>query len=519
MSRLLAFRKRKLETSSTDGNSRRRWPRLALDFGRPRDRRIVALAIGGLMVGLLALLIGAYSTYMYTESPGFCGTSCHPMAPVYARYQSSPHSRVDCVKCHVGPGILGFVKSKLEGTKELVANITDTHSRPITSPVHNLRPARETCEACHTPTSFQDTIVKTIVHFDSDEANTRIQTNLILKMGGLREETGLGQGIHWHINSEVYYIAADEQRQTMLWVGVKEPNGSLKEYFSRDMLGMAKTSFVEQARAEGKVRLMDCIDCHNRTAHNIPTPADAVDRAMTAGLISPNLPSIRKLAIDALSVSYTSPAEANAAFEGLASAYRVDAGGSGQAASASTLSSALVTSSDVERTLAEIKRIYASVNFPEMLLNWQTNPNNENHQSSPGCFRCHDDKHVRVDEAGNEQLISAQCNICHTVPIVARGDERLVEAPVIVGAIPTSHATFKWTTEHRTVTDAQKEECYSCHGKAFCSNAACHNLAHPVDMLYSHANEYRQQGQQVCYTCHQNVLCSRCHPSGNITNR
>lgn len=336
-------------------------------------------------------------------------------------------------------------------------------------------------------------------------------------MGGWREEAGAAQGIHWHINSEVYYIAADEQRQVMLWVGVKQPDGSLKEYFSRDMLGMAQTSFVEQARARGEVRQMDCIDCHNRTAHNIETPAEAVDRAMSAGLISTNLPSIRKNAVEALSAPYTNRAEANAAFDRLGDTYRANADGTGSAASASSPSSALVASSDLERALTEVKRIYASINYPEMLLDWTTNPNNERHTSSPGCFRCHDDKHVSLDAAGNEQqAISAQCNVCHTVPITARGDEQLIEAPVIVGALPASHADFRWTTEHRSVTESEKEGCYSCHGRSFCSNAACHNVAHPVDMLYSHGKESLKQGSTVCYTCHQNVLCSRCHPGGSI---
>jgi hypothetical protein len=124
-----------------------------------------------------------------------------------------------------------------------------------------------------------------------------------------------------------------------------------------------------------------------------------------------------------------------------------------------------------------------------------------------------------VDPAGNEvEVISVKCNLCHTVPIVGRGDDLLFEAPVIVGAIPASHSDFRWTIEHRSVTEDEKQDCYTCHGQGFCSNAACHNLSHPPDMLFTHADIYRETGNQVCYTCHQDVLCSRCHPGGIVAN-
>jgi hypothetical protein len=90
----------------------------------------------------------------------------------------------------------------------------------------------------------------------------------------------------------------------------------------------------------------------------------------------------------------------------------------------------------------------------------------------------------------------------------------LVEAPVIVGAPPSSHIDFRWTIEHRTTTDAQRVECLNCHGTGFCNNGACHNLSHPADMAFTHPQEIAKKGDQVCFTCHQNVTCTRCHPGG-----
>ena len=37
------------------------------------------------------------------------------MQPEYTAYKDSPHSKVDCVKCHIGPGASWFVQSKLSG--------------------------------------------------------------------------------------------------------------------------------------------------------------------------------------------------------------------------------------------------------------------------------------------------------------------------------------------------------------------------------------------------------------------
>jgi len=493
------------------------WPTLTIDLKQPRNRRVLFFCFIIANLLLFAFLFSGYRAYQYSESSEFCGNVCHVMNPQFARYEYSPHANVECAKCHIGPGASFFVRSKIDGIRQVIAVMTNTFHRPIKSPVHDLRPARETCETCHTPTSFKDNIVKTIVHHDDDQANTRIQSTLILKMGGWQESTEISQGIHWHINSQVYYIAADEQRQVMLWVGIQQPDKSLKEYFARDMLNIARSSFFDRARADGKVRLMDCIDCHNRTAHYIPSPAEAVDDAISAGLIPSNISYIRKKAIEVLTLPYNNQAEAYATIDGLAEFFKAGVvGGGGSAIDASPGS---YSPSDLELALSEIKRIYSNTNFPEMNLNWETNPNNEKHTPSLGCFRCHDGKHVSVDAAGNEvENISVKCNLCHTVPIVGRGEEMLVEAPVIVGAVPTSHSDFRWTVEHRSVTGAEQWECFNCHGQSFCNNSACHNLSHPEDMLFTHAEEYRKRGGQVCYTCHQNILCSRCHPGGVVRN-
>ena len=486
------------------------WPTITIDL-RQRSHRIkLTLGILGVVAVALGLLVGGVQAFIYSESSEFCGTVCHSMDPQWVRYQASPHAKVECAQCHVGPGAASFIQSKIDGTRQLIGEITGNYSRPIKSPVHNLRPARETCEGCHSPTTFKDNMVKTIRHYDNDKTNTPIQTTLILKMGGTQTSTGaIGDGIHWHVSSEVYYIPLDEQRQVIAWVGIRQVDGSLKEYFARDLVGMGQTAFVEKAKAEDNIRKLDCIDCHNRTAHYIPYPEQAVDKAITDGLISPDLPFIRAKAVDILNTSYATEVEAFTAVDRLNEYYAAQP-------------MASFSKSDKEKMVADmvsaLKNMYSTSNFPDMNLTWDTNPNNERHNPSLGCFRCHDDKHVVIDGQGGGQTISGDCNLCHTVPIVGRGNDLLVEAPVIVGGVPESHSEFSWTVNHRTVTETEKQECYNCHGQSFCNNGACHNLSHPEDMLYTHADEYRSKGEQVCYTCHQNISCTRCHPAGVLKN-
>ena len=489
-----------------------RWPRISVDLSDPRQRFKAFLVLAILAVLSIGLLIGGVQGYEYTESAKFCGTVCHSMDPQWVRYQISPHGNVRCADCHIGPGANFFVKSKIDGLRQVVAETLDTYPRPIKSPVKNLRPARETCETCHSPSTFKDNIVKTVVHYDNDSANTPVQSTLILKMGGQNLDSGIGQGIHWHINSEVYYIAADDQRQVMLWVGVKQPDGSIKDFFSRDMSVVADTAFVQEAWKEGRVRRMDCIDCHNRTAHYIPYPEQAVDRSITEGRLSRQLPFIRSNAVELLKRTYASREEAFVEIETLADEYQPGMIGADGAPVPGL-------DSKVAAAIKEIKRIYSETNFPDMNLTWETNPNNERHTPFVGCFRCHDGKHISIAADGSEESISVKCNLCHTVPIVGRGDDVLVEAPVIVGNVPSSHADFRWTIEHRNITEEDKQVCLNCHGGGFCNNGACHNLSHPEDMLFTHPEEYKQQGNQVCYTCHQNILCTRCHPAGIFQNQ
>ncbi len=82
------------------------------------------------------------------------------------------HARVACVDCHIGPGASWFVQSKLSGLRQVLAVMSDDFSRPIPTPVENLRPARDTCEQCHWPEKFAGDRLVARQHFGYDREVT-----------------------------------------------------------------------------------------------------------------------------------------------------------------------------------------------------------------------------------------------------------------------------------------------------------------------------------------------------------
>ena len=129
------------------------WPRI--DLNVPAQRRTAVLIFALTMANVIIVSLAAYRGVEYMDSVQFCGQVCHEvMKPEFVAYQDGPHSRVSCVQCHIGPGASWFARSKVSGMRQVLAVARGSYSRPIASPVQNLRPAREVCEQCHWPEKF-----------------------------------------------------------------------------------------------------------------------------------------------------------------------------------------------------------------------------------------------------------------------------------------------------------------------------------------------------------------------------
>jgi hypothetical protein len=372
-----------------------RWPHL--DLNNPVHRHTAIIIFGLTMANIIIVSLAAYRGVEYMDSVQFCGQVCHTvMKPEFAAYQDGAHSRVACVQCHIGPGASWFARSKVSGLRQVFAVSFRTYSRPIPSPVQNLRPARDTCEQCHWPEKFHGDKIRRVVEYADDEKNTESVTMLQVHVGGGSERLGIAQGIHWHMNvaNEVEYISTDDKRQVIPWVRVKDRNGNVREYTAADV--------TPEQLAKGERRRMDCMDCHNRPSHPMaPTPERAVNERMASGEIPTTLPFVRREAVKALKATYPSQ---EAADEGIARALREFY---------RTEQNAVYMSrrQDVERAVQTAVNIYRRNVFPEMNVQFGTYPNNIGHMDFPGCFRCHDDNHATKDG----KKIGQDCEGCHSV--------------------------------------------------------------------------------------------------------
>lgn len=380
-----------------------RHPRI--DFNIPRHRNAFLVTSTVTIIFLLFTALGSYRTYHFTESVQFCGTTCHHlMKPEYTAYQNSPHARVACVQCHIGPGADWFVRAKLSGTYQVYATLANKYPRPIPTPVKNLRPAQQTCEQCHWPKKFFGNAERVNYHFMADETNSLWTIRLLMKIGGGDPEHGPVGGIHWHMNigNKVEYIATDEARQTIPWVRVSDREGKVTIFESSD------SPLAPEQVAAASPRTMDCIDCHNRPSHVYNAPDRAVNIALSTGRINPAIPFIKQQAVEALVKDYETTPAAMRGIEAQITAYYRDQQAEYVQQHADQL----------QQAISEVHKIYCQNFFPEMKVNWRKYPNNIGHTIFPGCYRCHDGKHASADG----KTISHDCNSCHTIIAQGRGD-------------------------------------------------------------------------------------------------
>jgi len=380
------------------------------------------------------------------------------MKPEYTAYLAGAHARVGCVGCHVGPGASWYVRSKISGAYQLYSVTFNKYSKPITTPVHNLRPAQDTCEQCHWPEKFFGGMMKVFNRYGYDEKNTLRQRRMLINVGGGSPSTGLVTGIHWHMNiaNEITYVSIDDHRQVIPWVRIKNREGTVTEYFDRTR------PLTPDQIANGDKRRMDCVDCHNRPAHVYLPPDAAVDQAFVAGRLDPALPYLKKQSVEILSKTYTTTPEAVSGIEkGLHDYYRTNYPDVYANKRAS-----------VAGAVAEVQRIFQTYFFPEMKTDWQTHPNNIGHLYFTGCFRCHDGEHV----SNTGKVISNNCNVCHTMIYDSAGPpEKNVKTgpfqhPVDLGSLAERKCEFchkanKPFVHPINLGDISQFQCVECHQK------------------------------------------------------
>ncbi|HYB66628.1 MAG TPA: NapC/NirT family cytochrome c [Steroidobacteraceae bacterium] len=362
-----------------------------IDLNSPATRGTALLLLLGGCTAALILGGAGYQGIKVLESVEFCSQACHSvMQPEASAHDRSPHANVACVECHVGPGFGAWVDSKINGLTEMAEVATNSYPRPVPTPVHQLRPARVVCEQCHWPSAFVGDRLVVHTHYGEDDANTAKKTVLLLHVGGQAGKSN--SGIHWHVARGVRIrYQADPSRESIYTVELTTPEGAQKVFGTQAV-----------APVDAQWRIMDCIDCHNRPTHVFRSPAQEVDAALLDGRIDTSLTFIKREAMRVLQAQYPSQEQARTAISrDIADFYR-----------ANYPDLAAARASAVTEAGAALGNIWSNNVFPQMKVTWNTYPNHLGHDDqSPGCLRCHDNKHVTT--AGEK--ITRKCELCHNV--------------------------------------------------------------------------------------------------------
>jgi nitrate/TMAO reductase-like tetraheme cytochrome c subunit len=468
----------------------------------PQSRRglfALLLVLGG--AGFIAVF-ASVSLIHWTETADFCGR-CHTMAPELQAYEAGPHKNVACAECHVEPGITGWLKAKINGTKQLIEVVLGTFPTPIPPPEHSDMPSSaDTCEGCHGVTRDAVKTLKTETVYTEDEKNTAQFVGLMIRPGG-GNPFDVARSVHWHVLRTVHFYSGDPRDQTIDLVEATQPDGSIATYMS---LAKVKDTGdvvpdVEAVQTSDVKTRMSCYDCHNRAGHDIANPRTGIDSALTAGTVDKTLPYVKREAMRILYGSYDSVGAADAEADKLPAFYQTN-----------YPLVAASQSKQIAAAVSEIKVLYRLTATPEMKVSAKTYPNNLGHLDFPGCFRCHDGAHYKVVGGQlTQSVIPSTCDTCHTFPQIGPA-----VASLPLGEPPSTHTDALWVFNHKTVAtsiDPGTQSCGTCHAKDYCVN--CHSTgAVTVDhdeMATNHAAVIRRQGNSACAYCHQPVFCATCH--------
>jgi len=430
--------------------------------------RAVVLIVVGAAVALVVVATAGVKGFEFGESAQFCGLTCHRvMRPEYVAYSSSTHARVPCVDCHIGPGTSWFVQSKLTGVSQLVNYSLNTYERPIPTPVEALRPSRDTCEQCHWAERLYGDRLQLRKTYGTDPLNTLKEHTIVFRVGGGSQS----EGVHWHIANEVDYLPLDEARQTIGWVEVKRQDGSVQTFIDP----VAGPSITKDQIEAGR-RRMDCIDCHNRIAHEFKPYEEEVDRGITEGRLDQSLPYLKQQAMalgpaDPLHPLAEDSATVKARLASMPDVYQREYPTVYEKRRA-----------DIVAASQELVRIYDTVAFDHMRVDSATYPQNLGHENGGGCDRCHG-KLAEVVKGKPAEVITNRCDLCHYAPVTTTASapaQPTVTAPSTAAAPPTiPHGV-----------NGDEGACLSCHGRS-----------DPIPVPVSHAG----RTNSMCLLCHHSA--------------
>ncbi len=420
------------------------------------------------LIGVAVLLAAGITAWEYSNSNAFCTNVCHAVHPEEPKaHAAASHARVQCVECHMGRlGTLHLMVLKTTHVNELWGMIAG-YERPTQG--HTMRPASDNCEGCHWPSMRHSDTVRLKYRYADDVKSTETRYKMTLHTGSGEAREGTSKGIHWHIAQHMTFAAIDSKAQRIPLIQVKGADGKTQTWFD------ATAGVTRQEADKLPMRRLECADCHNAAGHPFENPADMVDEAIQRGGIDRSLPSIKARALTIIGTAKADVVHGSEEERG----QQIDK----LIAAAAPKGDLTPEAKKAEAAFAkEMRRILLATSFSAKDIDWKKFPDNLGHKNFPGCFRCHDGKHL--DDKG--QAVRLQCTLCHALPEVVREDGARSVASTVSPDLepPPSHGEPNFMHEHRSKMD---NTCTMCHGPikfgkdggSFCSNPACHGRKWP----------------------------------------
>lgn len=189
---------------------------------------------------LVVAIIVVFSSGMIivSEQPGFCN-SCHIMNPYYESWKASSHSHVNCLDCHLRPGLMGHIEGKINGLAQAVDCIVGRYG---TKPNATVLDASCLRSECHQVDALSSKPLK------FGRAKFSHEKHIGHEVGGIKISCGT---CHSHFEGEEHFKV------------------------NRDVCFTCH--FVKSSESEAKLVQTDCLVCH-----------DPPDKVIKRGLVTVN---------------------------------------------------------------------------------------------------------------------------------------------------------------------------------------------------------------------------------------
>ena len=189
---------------------------------------------------LVAAVVVFFSSGMIivSEQPGFCN-SCHIMNTYYDSWKTSSHSQVNCLDCHLKPGLMGHVRGKINGLSQAVDCIVGRVGTKPNAAVLDISCLRSECHQADELASKQ---------LEFGRSKFTHEKHIGKEVGGMNITCGT---CHSHFEGDEHFKV------------------------NRDVCFTCH--FVKDSKSEAKLVQTDCLDCH-----------DPPDKVIERGLVTVN---------------------------------------------------------------------------------------------------------------------------------------------------------------------------------------------------------------------------------------